>query len=216
MHSEIEMSAQAIADALAPTQTTPSARWRWGTVKSVSEYGTMNVEVGGSELVGIRCAQHVMGAQVGDRVRVLYCGTEAMVDAVRASSALMSVPSPSMDADTQAAWLDALGLSVSTFTPTYADSAFETYGDKAFVRIGRLVIIGCFVPVTLPNAWGEKAVLTNLPVPLARTTTSVVVQDWSSAVFAQVRSDGKLYMMNKSGSNPGYKWLGFELVYVAA
>ena len=34
-----------------------------------------------------------------------------MVDAVRASSPLMSVPSPSMDADTQAAWLDALGIS---------------------------------------------------------------------------------------------------------
>lgn len=93
MPSGIEMSAQSIADALAPTQTAPSARWRWGTVKSVSEYGTMNVEVGGSELVGIRCAQHVMGAQVGDRVRVLYCGTEAMVDAVRASSELMSLPS---------------------------------------------------------------------------------------------------------------------------
>lgn len=104
MPSNIEMSAQAIADALAPTQTTPSARWRWGTVKSVSDYGTMNVEVGGSELVGIRCAQHVMGAQVGDRVRVLYCGTEAMVDAIRAAD---SEPHINVQA-----WLDALGLSV--------------------------------------------------------------------------------------------------------
>ena len=103
MPSGIEMSAQSIADALAPTQTAPSARWRWGTVKSVSEYGTMNVEVGGSELVGIRCAQHVMGAQVGDRVRVLYCGTEAMVDAIRATDS-----TPHIDAQ---AWLDALGIS---------------------------------------------------------------------------------------------------------
>lgn len=133
MHSEIEMSAQAIADALAPTQTTPSARWRWGTVKSVSEYGTMNVEVGGSELVGIRCAQHVMGAQVGDRVRVLYCGTEAMVDAVRASSALMSVPSPSMDADTQAAWLDALGLTVEV-TYFTANTSNVTMQGESYTR----------------------------------------------------------------------------------
>ena len=111
MGSLVDASAREIADALAPAQQIPSARWRWGTVVAVGSYGTMDVSVGGTTLFGIRCAQHVMGAQVGDRVRVLYCGTEAMVDAVRASSPLMSVPSPSMDADTQAAWLDALGIS---------------------------------------------------------------------------------------------------------
>lgn len=81
----IEKSAQDIADALAPAPSAPSARWRWGTVKSVSEFGTMNVEVGGFELVGIRAARHCMGASVGDRVRVSYYGTDAVVDAVRAT-----------------------------------------------------------------------------------------------------------------------------------
>lgn len=85
-------SAQAIADALAPTPQAPSARWRWGTVVSVGSGGTMNVSIGGSTVPSVRCAQHVMGANVGDRVRVLYCGTEAMVDAVRASAKLMSLP----------------------------------------------------------------------------------------------------------------------------
>lgn len=107
----VNASAQAIADALAPSPQAPAARWRWGSVVSVNADGTMNVSIGGATVPSIRCAQHVMGAQVGDRVRVLYLGTEAMVDAVRASSALMSVPSPSMDADTQAAWLAALGIS---------------------------------------------------------------------------------------------------------
>ena len=106
----VSQSAQNIADALAPTPSAPSARWRWGTVVSVSNTGTMNVSIGGATVPGIRCAQHVMGAQVGDRVRVLYCGTEAIVDAVRATSDLMSVPAPSMDASTQAAWLSALGI----------------------------------------------------------------------------------------------------------
>lgn len=101
-------SAQAIADALAPTPQAPSARWRWGTVVSVGSGGTMNVSIGGSTVAGVRCAQHVMGANVGDRVRVLYCGTEAMVDAVRASAKLMSLPriggslwvdSPNLDRD---------------------------------------------------------------------------------------------------------------------
>ena len=88
----VSQSAQAIADALAPAPSAPSARWRWGTVVSVSNTGTMNVSIGGATVPGIRCAQHVMGAQVGDRVRVLYCGTEAIVDAVRATSDLMTLP----------------------------------------------------------------------------------------------------------------------------
>lgn len=108
----VNASAQAIADALAPSPQAPAARWRWGSVVSVNADGTMNVSIGGATVPSIRCAQHVMGAQAGDRVRVLYCGTECMVDAVRASSALMSMPSPSMDADTQAAWRTALAPDV--------------------------------------------------------------------------------------------------------
>ncbi len=86
MASMVDASAQAIAEALAPSPSAPAARWRWGTVVSVGNSGTMNVSIGGATVAGIRCAQHVMGAQVGDRVRVLYCGTEAIVDAVRATS----------------------------------------------------------------------------------------------------------------------------------
>ena len=85
MANLVDASAQAIADALAPSPQAPSARWRWGTVVSVNADGTMNVSIGGATVPSIRCAQHVMGAQVGDRVRVLYCGTECMVDAVRAT-----------------------------------------------------------------------------------------------------------------------------------
>lgn len=87
MANLVDASAQAIADALAPSPQAPSARWRWGSVVSVGNDGTMNVSIGGATVPSIRCAQHVMGAQVGDRVRVLYCGTEAMVDAVRATGA---------------------------------------------------------------------------------------------------------------------------------
>lgn len=103
MANLVDASAQAIADALAPSPQAPSARWRWGTVVSVSNTGTMNVSIGGATVAGIRCAQHVMGAQVGDRVRVLYCGTEAMVDAIRATDS-----EPHIDAQE---WLDALGIS---------------------------------------------------------------------------------------------------------
>lgn len=85
MASLVDESANAIAEALSPTPVAPSARWRWGTVKAVTEYGTMNVEVGGSILLGIRSSRHCMSAKVGDRVRVSYYGTEALVDAIRAT-----------------------------------------------------------------------------------------------------------------------------------
>lgn len=81
----LDESVQNIAGALKPSNQEPSARWRWGTVESVTEHGTMNVNVGGTSLMGIRAAQHCMGASVGDRVRVSYYGTEALVDAIRAT-----------------------------------------------------------------------------------------------------------------------------------
>lgn len=89
----VEGAAQAIADALAPTQPSPSARWRWGTVVSVQDDGTITATVGGATVEGIRAAQQAMGAAAGDRVRICYIGTEAFADSLRASSKLIKLPS---------------------------------------------------------------------------------------------------------------------------
>lgn len=89
----VEGAAQAIADALAPTQQSPSARWRWGTVASVQDDGTITAAVGGATVSGIRAAQQAMGAAAGDRVRICYIGTEAFADSLRASSKLIKLPS---------------------------------------------------------------------------------------------------------------------------
>ena len=88
----VEGAAQAIADALAPTQQPPSARWRWGTVASVQDDGTITATVGGTTVSGIRAAQQAMGAVAGDRVRICYLGTEAFADSLRAPSKLMRLP----------------------------------------------------------------------------------------------------------------------------
>lgn len=88
----VEGAAQAIADALAPTQQSPSARWRWGTVVSVQDDGTITAAVGGATVSGIRASQQAMGAAAGDRVRICYLGTEAFADSLRASSKLMRLP----------------------------------------------------------------------------------------------------------------------------
>lgn len=89
----VEGAAQAIADALAPTQQSPSARWRWGTVVSVQDDGTITATVGGTTVSGIRASQQAMGAAAGDRVRICYIGTEAFADSLRASSKLIRLPS---------------------------------------------------------------------------------------------------------------------------
>ena len=85
MPSGIEYGADLIAAEVVdmPAQN-PPARWRWGTVESVGA-GVMQVNIGGASVPGIRCAEHVMGAKVGDRVRVAYYGPDAIVDAIRAA-----------------------------------------------------------------------------------------------------------------------------------
>lgn len=93
----VEGAAQAIADALAPTQQSPSARWRWGTVASVQDDGTITAAVGGTTVSGIRASQQAMGAAAGDRVRICYLGTEAFADSLRASSKLIKLPSIEAD-----------------------------------------------------------------------------------------------------------------------
>lgn len=80
----LEESVQNIAGALKPSEGRPSARWRWATVTAANQDGTLDVSVEGSALQGIRASQHCTGAQIGDRVRVSYLGTDALVDAVRA------------------------------------------------------------------------------------------------------------------------------------
>ena len=84
MPSMVQDAAQAIADVLAQQPETPSARWRWGTVSAVNADGTMDVTVAGAALAGIRCMEAATGAASGDRVRIAYLGTEAVVDGVRA------------------------------------------------------------------------------------------------------------------------------------
>ena len=194
----VNASAQAIADALAPTPQAPAARWRWGSVVSVNVDGTMNVSIGGATVPSIRCAQHVMGAQVGDRVRVLYCGTECMVDAVRASSALMSVPSPSMDADTQAAWLDALGLGA----PYY-----QNFGDWVNLHCwGHIAIITVMKSVTLNGSWATADICT-VPEQYRPSHNSYVSANLQESVNNNVTlyigTNGVVQAKVRGGTSPG-------------
>lgn len=217
----LDESVQNIAGALRPSNQEPSARWRWGTVESVSEYGTMNVNVAGTSLMGIRAAQHCMGAQVGDRVRVAYYGTDAMVDAVRASSALMSVPSPSMDADTQAAWLDALGLGFSEGEVT-AESAWTPYWSWLKKKNG---VVSCTIQGQITN---QIAAWSNFSVQIATLSDGYRPSDYynflaiaqlSSSpvpVLMQVAPAGGVYVRTFGTALPASTWLWMGFTFFAA
>ena len=86
MPSLVDMAASRIAEQTAPQPSSPYVRWRWGTVAAVNSDGTMDVEVGGSTMPSVRALASAMTAQVGDRVRVDYLGTDAVVTGVRATS----------------------------------------------------------------------------------------------------------------------------------
>lgn len=85
MASQVDSAAAAIAAALAPQPPSQYARWRWGTVTATNADGTLDVSVGGATMPSVRRAKHAVAA-VGDRVRVSYLGTDAIVDAVRATN----------------------------------------------------------------------------------------------------------------------------------
>lgn len=87
MDDEVMEAVRAIGEAVRGSQRpqpTP-ARWRWGTVAQVNDDGTMDVEVGGSTLPAVRALTSAIGAKVGDRVRVDYLGTDAVVVGIRAA-----------------------------------------------------------------------------------------------------------------------------------
>lgn len=217
----VNASAQAIADALAPSPQAPAARWRWGTVVSVNADGTMNVSIGGATVPSIRCAQHVMGAQAGDRVRVLYCGTECMVDAVRASSALMSVPSPSMDADTQTAWLDALGLTVENRTLTANTSNVTMQGENYARSFGNVVQLNLvFTTKSQIPAWdNQNFVVGTMDRPCAyykqyMVSMCQINNNWT-LMQAGINASGEIRLRTLGTAIPSGTWVWVFGTYIS-
>lgn len=197
MASMVDSSAQAIAEALAPSPSAPAARWRWGTVVSVSNSGTMNVSIGGATVAGIRCAQHVMGAQVGDRVRVMYCGTEAIVDAVRASARLMTLPkisnslwvdAPDLDRDGDApseskqspniGFLDKDGEAIAYFQATQLASGTVQSMIRANKEVGGSLVYN--VVSANVTADGDRTYSVSAPANFRKTINAVGASDQSA------------------------------------
>ena len=178
MPSQVADAAQAIADALAQQPEAPSARWRWGTVSAVNSDGTMDVEIAGAALAGIRCMEFAMGASAGDRVRIAYLGTDAVVDGVRATSS-----------------------AVETVYET-ADVTVKRWGRLVMVHCH-----GIYATPSSGNAWAsidlsEYRPSYNVAASVAESTANGhIARLWVNA------TDGKVYL-NAINSTAAANWYG--------
>ena len=162
---DLDQRVQNIAKDLRPISEKPSVKWRWGTVLSVDDSGMMNVQVGDEPLLGIRASRHCMSAKVGDRVRVSYYGTEALVDAIRASEQVETLFESStwtIKRDgrtvmvqvhgatlTPSASATALDFSLADYAPSYNVSSTVTTNSGTSTQIARLSVYtdgGIYLP----------------------------------------------------------------------
>lgn len=162
-------SARAIAEALAPEQSAKAARWRWGTVVSVQDDGTITAAVGGATVSGIRASQQAMGAAAGDRVRICYIGTEAFADSLRASSKLIKLPSieagslalgsPLTIANGGTGATTASGARVALNVPSVASQTNQSVGFSEGTGSGQVQMLGFNVTNSSHALSGKRLVL---------------------------------------------------------
>lgn len=91
MPSLVDLAASRIAEVTAPQSQQTAVKWRWGTVEAVNADGTMDVDIAGSTVPSVTALASATSAAAGDRVRVDYLGTDAVVTGVAANEASVAV-----------------------------------------------------------------------------------------------------------------------------
>lgn len=170
MPSDIASAAWAIADAIELPTPHPSARWRWGTVSAVNNGGTVDVTIAGATVPSIIVAAHVH-APVGARVRVMYLGAQAMVDA---SLSADEYPLASLG-----------GTGTNQFYAHNGTATLVSAGTTPSAQWGTATVC------TIPAGYRPKMALY---FPLAKTGTAV------SDTYLQIDTDGACTLQNWGGT----------------
>lgn len=170
MPRDVASAAQALADAFKVSSPPASARWRWGEVTAVNGDGTVDVTIAGSSVPSVIVAANVH-SPVGARVRVMYFGAQAMVDA---STLVDEYPDS-----------DIGGTGTNYFYAHGGCATLMSAGTTPSAQWGTASVC------TIPAGFRPK---TTLYFPMAKTGTTV------SDSYLQVGSDGAVTIQNWGGT----------------
>ena len=181
MPSLVDLAASRIAEQTAPQPSSPYVRWRWGTVAAVNSDGTMDVEVGGSTMPSVRALASAMTAEVGDRVRVDYLGTDAVVTGVRATSGPPEREDDTIERNTSNC--SSLGTS--------------------WLSAKNGVVALSFIDAKLTNALasGSNVVIATLPAGFRPRANRYVCCIEKAGLWARITAGGEVRVSNRTGAS---------------
>ena len=181
MPSLVDLAASRIAEQTAPQPSSPYVRWRWGTVAAVNSDGTMDVEVGGSTMPSVRALASAMTAEVGDRVRVDYLGTDAVVTGVRATSGPPEREDGTIERNTSNC--SSLGTS--------------------WLSAKNGVVALSFIDAKLTNALasGSNVVIATLPAGFRPRANRYVCCIEKAGLWARITAGGEVRVSNRTGAS---------------
>ena len=181
MPSLVDLAASRIAEATAPQSQQSAVRWRWGTVVAVNSDGTMDVDIAGSTVPSVTALASATSAAAGDRVRVDYLGTDAVVAGVRATSG----PPERED------------VTIERSTSTCSSLGTSWLSAK------NGVVAVSFIDAKLTNALasGSNVVIATLPAGFRPRANRYICCIEKAGLWARITADGEVRISNRTGAS---------------
>lgn len=191
-NGDIKNAAQAIADALVPPTQTASVGWRWGTVGAVNNDGTVDVEIAGTVVPSVIVATHVY-AHVGDRVRVMWQSTGALVDAIYTAG-----PSQPLAVENGGTGSTGTDRTLITYDGTKATPNADSFDIWKWGRCVGLSVVDLTILSSLAN--NGTVVVGTVPAGY-RPYKYWYFASYTPGVVIRITTGGELRVHNKTGSS---------------
>lgn len=181
MPSLVDLAASRIAEATAPQGQQTAVKWRWGTVEAVNADGTMDVDIAGSTVPSVTALASATSAAAGDRVRVDYLGTDAVVAGVRATSGPPEREDGTIERNTSNC--SSLGTS--------------------WLSAKNGVVALSFIDAKLTNALasGSNVVIATLPAGFRPRANRYICCIEKAGLWARITASGEVRISNRTGAS---------------
>lgn len=181
MPSLVDLAASRIAEVTAPQSQQTAVKWRWGTVVAVNSDGTMDVDIAGSTVPSVTALASATSAAAGDRVRVDYLGTDAVVTGVRATSGPPEREDGTIERNT---------------------STCSTLG-TSWLSAKNGVVAVSFIDAKLTNALasGSNVVIATLPSGYRPRANRYICCIEKAGLWARITAGGEVRISNRTGAS---------------